>query len=197
MFRNISIVASSMAITFALVTGCVTQPDSASDPASAEPEAIYRTIVRLGPDGQLEQRTEAITVTEQQAEQTARAAYVEALRDGTRPSPQVILTDAGCAGADMWLFDQANLAGNELCLFRSGLDPLGDEREFGLICRSLGCLLTWNGAIRSLWAGSDRGFFFHCTPTLCFINPMLHTTPFQRINSVGTNPYNWIELLPP
>lgn len=187
------LLASSMVVVGVSASGCVTE----SDPAEPAPDIVYRTIVQVRVDGSLEQRTEAITVAQQQAEQATRTAYLAAQREGTRPSPQVILTDSGCAAADLWLFDQPSITGNELCLFRSGLDPLGDELEFGRICRTARCGSTWDSAIRSIWAGSDQGFFFHCTPTLCFTMPMLHFTPFQRIDNVGTNPYNWVELLPP
>lgn len=183
--------------------GCAGGADdaAAADPDAASDGLVHRTIVQAGPDGSLQPVYETITVAQQQAELAARAALVDAMRNGQH-QPEALASlhsDAGCAGADLWLFDQANLAGNELCLFKSATDDAA-WLDLGTICRGFLCLGRWSAAVHSLWAGSDPGSLQSCTNTLCFATPFLNFTAFQRIDSVapgGVHPLNWAFLFTP
>jgi hypothetical protein len=177
--------------------GCAAPSDAAAD---ADGAAVHRTIVRFAPDGSLAPTYETITVAQQQAEQAARTAYVEALRSGepAPPLPQLMI-DGGCAGASLWLFDQANLAGNELCLFKAAGDDMA-WLDLGTVCRGLFCFQSWNNAVRSLWAGSNPGSLQACTTTLCWASPFLNFTAWQRFDSVAAgspHPLNWGFLFTP
>lgn len=185
-------------------SGCVGTADDAAasgDPEAASDGIVHRTIVQFAPDGSIHPIYETVTVAQQQAEQAARAAFLEASRKGqiqsqALPSLQV---DGGCAGASLWLFDQANLGGNELCLFKATTDDMA-WLDLGTLCRGPFCLTTWANAVRSLWAGSDPGSLQSCTSTLCFTTPFLNFTAFQRINSVAAgspHPLNWAFLFTP
>ena len=184
--------------------GCVETADDAAasgDPVAASENTVYRTIVQFAPDGSIQPIYETVTVAQQQAEQAARAAYLEASSKG-QIQPQALPSlhvDGGCAGASLWLFDQANLGGNELCLFKAATDDMA-WLDLGTLCRGPFCFTTWANAVRSLWAGSNPGSLQSCTSTLCFTTPFLNFTAFQRINSVAAGsprPLNWAFLFTP
>lgn len=187
-------------------SGCAGTADAddvavSDDPAAASDGMVHRTIVQFAPDGTLQPIYETVTVAQQQAEQAARAAFLEASRNGLIQSQALpsLHVDGGCAGASLWLFDQANLAGNELCLFKAATDDMA-WLDLGTLCRGSFCLATWANAVRSLWAGSDPGSLQSCTSTLCFTTPFLNFTAFQRINSVAAgspHPLNWGFLFTP
>ena len=194
-------VAVSFAITVA-VTSVAVGAGGCVAPDESEPTAtVYRTIVRFSPDGTVEPTFQTVTVAEQQAELAARAAAIAALRTGgeTQALP-TLKVDGGCAGSSLWLFDQANLGGNELCLFKAPADDMA-WLDLGTLCRTPTRLCaTWANAVRSLWAGTHPGSLQSCTATLCFTMPFLNFTPFQRINSVAAgapHPLNWGFLFTP
>jgi hypothetical protein len=200
-------IAVSFAITAVIVgagvSGCIASPEDA-DPAAGAADTVYRTIVRFAPDGSFAPTYEAVTPAQQQAEMAARAAFVEASRTSGRAHPQVLPTlivDSGCAGASLWLFDQTNRGGNQLCLFKAAADDMA-WLDLGTLCRNPSgrCIGTWANAVRSLWAGADPGSLQSCTSTLCFTTPFLNFTAFQQINSVAagtTHPLNWAFLFTP
>jgi hypothetical protein len=181
-------------------SGCLGAADDAA--ASGDPAAdgkVYRTIVQFAPDGSMQPIYEVVSVAQQQAEQAARAAFLEASRKGQSQALPTLHVDGGCAGASLWLFDQANLGGNELCLFKAATDDMA-WLDLGTLCRGPFCFTTWANAVRSLWAGSDPGSLQSCTSTLCFTTPFLNFTAFQRFNSVAAgspHPLNWGFLFTP
>jgi hypothetical protein len=167
---------------------------------------VHRTIIRIHPDGSSDQTFEAIPVEEQQAELAVRAGLVERLRSdagGGALHPQALETlgvDTGCAGADLWLFDQSNLAGNELCLFKAASDDMA-WLDLGTICRVNLCnglrRVTWAYAVRSLWAGVDPGSLQSCTSTQCNPALFLNFSTYQEITSVAGGGLNWAFLFTP
>lgn len=176
--------------------GCVA--DAADEPEAQGPEAVQRTIVRVNADGSYEQTFETVTPAQRQAEIDARAALV-ASSGGAKARP-IVAIDSACAAADLWLFDQTGIRGNELCMF------LRDESfaflDLGRFCRTPGCATgTWSGVVRSLWAGVTPGNLTACTPTLCYGGPGngFHFEPYQRFDSVapGVHPLNNVGLFAP
>lgn len=176
--------------------GCVASSD---DEAILQPaDTVQRTIIDIKADGTHVQTFETITIAQQQAEIDTRLALMEGSRSTPGVHSNIIALDASCAAADLWLFDQANLGGHQLCMF------LRDESfaflDLGSVLRlsPTGSIVTWSGAVRSLWAGVTPGNLTACTPTLCFAGPGdgFHFEPFQRFNSVapGTHPLNNIGL---
>lgn len=162
-------------------------------------DTVYRAVVQIASDGSVTQNIQIITVAEQRAEQAARASYIAAMQSGNvehNGSLRTLKIDSGCASADLWLFDQVNLTGNELCLFR--VEPDFDEINLGTVCRTpVRNCPTWANAVRSLWAGSDSGSLIFCTPTSCPITPFpFNFTPFQKITNGGSG-NNWAELIAP
>lgn len=178
------------------ITGCITSPGDG--PTSQSADSIQRTIINLKADGTYDETFETITPAQRQAEIAARLAMLEASRSAPGLPSNVVALDSACAAADLWLFDQANLGGNQLCMFLSGESFA--FLDLGQVCRGFPfCALgTWSGAVRSLWAGVTPGNLTACTPTLCFSGPGdgFHFEPFQRFNSVapGTHPLNNIGL---
>src|ERR1044071_4507017 len=137
-------------------SGCVGAADDAAasgDPAASDGK-VYRTIVQFAPDGSMRPIYEVVSVAQQQAEQAARAAFLEASSKGHSQALPSLHVDGGCAGASLWLFDQANLGGNELCLFKAATDDMA-WLDLGTLCRGPLCFTTWANAVRSLWAGSN------------------------------------------
>jgi hypothetical protein len=174
--------------------GCLA--DAADDPQAS----VQRSIVNVNADGSYEQTFETVTPAQLQAEIDARAALTEASGPGVAPQRPIVAVDSACAGADLWLFDQTAIHGNELCLF------LRDESfaflDLGLLCRNPGCSLgTWSGAVRSLWSGVTPGNLTACTPTLCYAGPGngFHFNTYQRFDNVapGVHPLNNIGLFAP
>ena len=178
------------------IAGCVADSDDEVAPQPAN--TIQRTIVHVNADGTYEQTFETVTMAQHQAEVEARLALMEASRSATGTHSNIIALDNSCAASDLWLFDQVNLGGRQLCMF------LRDESfaflDLGQIFRlgPTGPIGTWSGAVRSLWAGVTPGNLTACTPTLCFNGPGdgFHFNPFQRFDSVapGTHPLNNIGL---
>jgi len=209
MFRANRLVVTVVSV-FSLVAvagfaGCAALPDDEPGAPAAADEAdadtVYRTIVRLAPDGSIEQSFEVIRPEQQQAEQAARAALVEASRTGgvhasTLPTLGV---ERVCSGNSLWLFDKINRTGNQLCLIKASADDMA-WLDLGTICRGPTCLLTWNNAVRSLWAGVDPGSLQSCTSTLCFATPFLNFGVLQQINNIAAgapHPLNWAFLFTP
>jgi hypothetical protein len=202
MFRKIHLVVS-FAIMGVFMSGCVAPPED--DPGAPDTDIVYRTIVRVSPDGSFEQTFETITLAEQQAELVARAAFVDASRSdasGAKTLPQtlsILGVDHGCAAASLWLFDQPQLGGNELCLFKASADDQA-WLDLGTLCRSSPpsrCAGLWAGAVRSLWAGTDPGSLLSCTVNLCNATPFLNFVPFQQIASAAAGGLNWAYLHTP
>jgi hypothetical protein len=114
-------------------------------------DLFQRTIVRLSSDGTSTTRQEMVTRAQQLQEQQARAARVS-------PSGvlnQAITSDSGCAGSDIWLFDQDRMSGHEICFYGYGNAYL---YNYGRFCY-FGVCSSWDHAVRSYWAGSEDGFF--------------------------------------
>jgi hypothetical protein len=205
MFRRIHL-AVSFAVTVAVagvfVSGCVAPPD----PGAPDADIVYRTIVRFSSDGRFEQTFETITPAEQQTELVARATFFDATRSdasGVKTHPQTLPTlgvDHGCAGASLWLFDQPQLMGNELCLFKASADDQA-WLDLGTLCRGSSssgrCAGLWAGAVRSLWAGTDPGSLLSCTIALCNATPFLNFVPFQQIVSAAAGGLNTAYLHTP
>lgn len=89
---------------------------------------------------------------------------------GLGTSASAIATDSACAGSSIWLYDQLNRVGNQLCLVGSGTldlsticaqysniyDPFG--RVIGSYCSKYWFTpSTSSSAIRSYWPGAARG----------------------------------------
>jgi hypothetical protein len=178
------------------IAGCVASSDDEVVPQSAD--TVQRTIVHVNADGTYEQTFETVTMAQHQAEIDARLALMEASRSATGVHSDIVALDASCAAADLWLFDQVNLGGRQLCMFlrdeSSAFLDLGRFLRFG----PTGPIGTWSDAVRSLWAGVTPGNLTACTPTLCFngIGDGFHFNRFQRFDSVapGTHPLNNIGL---
>jgi hypothetical protein len=119
---------------------------------------IYRTIVQFRPDGSSEVKTDQISKAQQQAEAATRRQSVQqngGSAIGT--AEQAISVDAGCAAADLWLFDDYNQTGsNEICFFGGGSATLADYTT--TYCYLYTCFYeTWANHVRSYWAGVSPG----------------------------------------
>jgi hypothetical protein len=185
--------------------GCGAAPEEES--ASSQDDAmVAQTIIYALPDGSVAQKTKLVRASVQRAEIAERARWVEQLARGgigaIRQPLATLVTDPSCAGADLWLFDQTNITGNQLCLYKKVTDDQGwldlGTVKRGAICSGTLCYIrTWAYAVRSLWAGTDAGALQHCTPTLCYAGPTdnLGFAAWKRINSLayGGN-LNWAYL---
>jgi hypothetical protein len=69
---------------------------------------------------------------------------------------QAITQDGACSGASLWLFDEWNLKGDEICFSGAGTAQLRDFPGAHID----GGPSTWSGAVRSYWAGSEVGGFY-------------------------------------
>lgn len=158
--KRIGFVAGIVCAAFA--AGC-----SGGDATSADQATYTRTIVKMTADGRPVVTTETVTAEEQRRDVEARA---EALAASTRQqagetigsSAAAIARDTGCGGSSMWLFDRANLSGNEICFYGAGgvdLRSYPDGRWWSAACTSLYSSCTWAASVQSFWAGSDRGYF--------------------------------------
>jgi len=145
--------------------GCGSAP---VDAGSTDDEAavITRTVVGLAADGSQEVRVERITRATQLQEIADRTAYIAEMNrgsaDGVGSIAAPLLTwDTGCDGQSVWLFDQENLHGNELC-FKSGAVAdaayLTDYTRWTCPPGLRRCIAhSWDASVRSLWGGVDPG----------------------------------------
>ena len=146
----------------AFAAGC-----SGGDATSGDHATYTRTIVKMAANGEAVVTTETITAEQQRRDVEARA---EALAASTRrqagetigSSTSAITLDTGCGSSSMWLFDRANLTGNEICFYGAGgvdLRSYVDARWWSAACTMLHSSCTWASSVQSFWAGSDRGYF--------------------------------------
>jgi hypothetical protein len=155
---------------FSCAVGCSSaEPSGSSAPAQADdPSAVVsRTIVHLSADGTKKVTTETVTRAAQLEEIAARTAYLQGTQTGGgnvgATSSALLTEDLGCAGSSLWLFDQPNLQGNEICFKGPGEGDLFDYTD--VICGKgmpYCAIVTWSGSVRSLWAGVDSGYFVGC-----------------------------------
>src|SRR5438132_11829274 len=94
------------------VAGCQTPPAEETN----LDQAVYRTVVMRDSNGEDVAYRSTITRRDQLAEIAQRR---ELIASGRLLGAALVSKDPSCAGSDMWLFDQAHLAGNEICF--SGL----------------------------------------------------------------------------
>lgn len=149
-----------------------------------------RTIVQLEADGTTTVRTELITASEQRRQVAAREAALAPSR-GEDPSFDderlgttilAISVDSSCNGASMWMFDQPNLTGNEICFTGQGYTDLHNYTR--LVCANPWgpCwILTWAGATASYWAGVDAGIFRYQGQTAEIFNP------YDRVDNASSS----------
>jgi hypothetical protein len=154
-----SIVLASAAVLSLVACGDASGPDA--EPTSASEETFTRTIVHLDANGATTSLvTEAVSASEQLG---FHAAPARGPRDNAIGIADHIppVRDIACAGTSMWLFDRADLTGNELCLYAT--DGAGTARLSDFprrACSDPICnFANWSRSVRSFWAGKSRGMF--------------------------------------
>jgi hypothetical protein len=166
-----------------LAMGCGPEDAPTEVPAESAGERISQTVIQVFPDGTYLQTTHFITREEQQAQFAEREARLQrGPEEGEAgPGQQAVPTlKIGCSDPNaLWLFDQANRQGNQLCLYKLSSDSAAWLDLWNVLKFPSG---TWSGAVRSLWAGIDAGALQSCTPTLCYATPYQTFTPWQRID---------------
>ncbi|MCP3141536.1 hypothetical protein [Pyxidicoccus xibeiensis] len=170
-------------------------------PEAQEEELFEQTLLRELPDGTLSQETTLITRKEQLAQLAEREALLQSLGLGvTQQDLDDLATDSSCAGSSLWLFDQAGLAGRQLCLYKQvgasqGWLGLGGVIRYINATR----FYTWSGAVRSLWAGQHPGSLMYCTSSLCYAQPYQNFNAFQQLNTItaSASQLNWAYLYDP
>lgn len=132
-------------LLFATLSACSTAPPP---PAIDENALFTQTIVWWDADGHEQLATKQVTRRQQLDEIAAREA------DGSGVLRQAIIAaEASCASSDLWMYDQANRSGNQICL--TGTGPL-HETFLNNFTRPGG---TWKYNVRSFWAGEMSGYF--------------------------------------
>ncbi|NOK22684.1 hypothetical protein [Corallococcus carmarthensis] len=186
-----------------LLLGCGGPPeDSPPDVSEGQQDArISQTLIRALPDGTMAQETTFITRAEQRAQLEAREALLRNLGAGvTQQDLDDLAIDGGCAGSSLWLFDQAGRQGNQLCLYKQAGAPQG-WLNLGTVIRiwSSPRLLTWAGAVRSLWSGVHPGSLQYCTATLCYSTPYQNFNAYQPMDTItaSASQLNWAYLYDP
>lgn len=147
-----------------VAAGCGAPAAGPGGPGEEAAAVIQRTIVRLGADGTDTVTTATITPAQQEAELQARAGRAARKAQGdVDERAQAITADSGCAGSDLFLFAQADLAGPEICFIGWGVADLGRYcrayRQTGINPPTFTCVATWAGSVRSYWPGADEGSF--------------------------------------
>lgn len=154
-----------MVCAVSILMGCGGQIDDsqAESPSGQQEEFVSQTLIWTRPDGTLEQSTRYITLAEQRAQFEERKAQQQATLNG-QPSQMMgtLIVDCNNPSA-LWLFDQSNLTGNQLCLYKNPADAYAVQ-DLGKVWR-LGTttpVRNWIGAPKSLWAGADAGNLATC-----------------------------------
>lgn len=110
--------------------------------ANIDENAIFtQTIVSWDELGVQHVATKQITRREQLAEIEQRASDGSALRQ------PIITSDPSCYGSYLWLFDQPNIGGNQICLAGTAAPRTTPLSQFPLEGGS------WTLEVRSLWTG--------------------------------------------
>jgi len=147
-------------------------------PALEHPdEIVYQTAIYSADDGTMTSKTTAITRAAQREQVLARLQPIETegpVRQAT------IYQDGSCAGRSLWLFDEINTSGNQLCLFVGNANnntvPVSNYPRANMFS-------GWVGNIRSYWAGQDPGAFHLGRATSPF-------AAFEQKNSVTSTVQN-------
>src|SRR5215470_10274751 len=129
------------------IAGCLDAGVGAGDPD----ETFMLTSVWIAPDGTTRVVQRPITAAEQAAQQEARERAEAGL-----PAP-LVSRDSACEPSSLWLYDQPNRRGNQICLVGSGDVSLATFK--GRFCTATTCynwVLTSPG---SFWAGKEPGHF--------------------------------------
>ncbi|MCY1021341.1 hypothetical protein [Pyxidicoccus sp. MSG2] len=180
-----------------LLFGCGGPPEdvSAEDPVGESEELISQTIIRQLPGGELTQETTYITRAEQLAQIEAREEYVRRLKSG---EPQQFMAnlviDSGCAGSSLWLFDQPNRQGRQLCLYKNPAEAyafidLGKVVRYITPTYPYPMFVFWTASVRSLWSGEDAGNMATCDTVImaCYSNaPWVPFGAWQQLNDIST-----------
>jgi hypothetical protein len=159
--------------------GSVDKTGGSSSSSSAEwlAQEFTATRVEVGPDGAKVVAKGTIT----RAQQIAR--YDQ--RHGIIVSPDVAATqeasscvdvDTTCADSELWIYDETDEEGTELCVYATGANAIadfGDALTYGCLGSWVFegglyfCTKTWIGSVRSYWPGDQDGFFFSATANCC------------------------------
>ena len=174
MSKTMTLVAG-LSLTVAACGGVEPRLDNPGDPGQDKEGIVHRTIVWLKSDGSSEVKTVHITRAQQQAEVAQREEMAQRRESGSAigTATQAVGVDPNCAASSLWLFDDYNQTGwNELCLFKQPTSPVAYLRDytvtycwptpagyglFTISCHSF----TWEGRVRSFYAGVDGGAFFY------------------------------------
>jgi hypothetical protein len=135
------------------------------DPAQDKEGTVHRTIVWLQSDGTAEVKTVEISRAQQQAEVAQRQEMAQQQDSGSAigTARQAVAEDPNCLGSSLWVFDDYNQTGqNELCLYWTSAGSLAWLSDYRVrYCDAYSCyFFTWEGRVRSYWAGVDGGAFF-------------------------------------
>jgi hypothetical protein len=170
MKRN-AIFATFVSLTIALsLAGCQEPPDAPDEPV------FTRTLVKVDEQGKVTYEQRQITLSEQQRDKQLRELAAQGLAAS-------IVVDNSCAPASMWMFDQPNLTGNELCLFMFPKSKNWDNHGLHIYPRGpFGSLGNWTRAVRSLWAGAEAWQF---SPTCLIEDCGCGGDPFARRDTVS------------
>ncbi|QSQ19160.1 hypothetical protein JY651_27855 [Pyxidicoccus parkwayensis] len=178
-----------MVCAFGLMVGCGGPLEEEAAPPEVpegqeQEELFTQTIVRQLADGTMTQETTFITRKEQLAQLAEREALLKSLGKGvTQQDLDDLVTDGSCAGSSLWLFDQTNLAGRQLCLYKQAGASQGWLSLTSIIryFDGVGSIYTWSGAVRSLWAGQHPGSLLCCTSTLCYSDFGQNFVAYEKI----------------
>ncbi len=120
---------------------------------------VTRTIVHLRGSDEPDVKTDQITRKEQLGE-------IADHENRRRPQQagllnQGISTDSSCGDSDMWMFDQTNFTGNEICFYNAGTATLANYVRYEVLrlYPLLPIYYYWETATRSYEAGSESGYF--------------------------------------
>jgi hypothetical protein len=209
-------VLPSLALALASVVACSGPPAANDAPGPATTTTFTRTVVEFAPGRPPAVAQVPVTLDEQVA-RVAQGKPASTSRTVTAPSCYIpdggvpeggvaqapdagVDIDTSCAGSDLWLFDQTNLTGNELCIRNACPVPIDanlDLSKVGRECTYLPphgvvCFSSWSGAVRSIYGGNEAGEFFAGNKRESF-------AVFQREATVSATVQEatWVVLNPP
>jgi|GEM_PF-5328942 len=155
---------------------------------------VYRTVVHLNGEDEPTVMVQEITRAEQRRQVEARLANLhrkDKSPEGIASTKQAISEDYDCNSSSMWMFDEENLQGNEICFYGPGTASLWNYHRGRYFCPiepfSPDCewLNSWATATRSYWSGIESGSFFGRAGPTSDIFGTENFAPIQRVNSAG------------
>lgn len=187
---KLTVVAGALAV--GALAGCTAQVDGADTTITEDDEVYTVTMVTRLADGTTEVTSAPIT-RKQQLANAARLRADKTVDPSASGTPVAFLTqragpgtpNGGCPVEYLWLFDNTNQTGHELCFHTSPgasreIVDMANYCEFPDSQKFFPNCARWVNTVHSYWGATDEDALFYplAVPSNC--SGLVHVNPGQR-----------------